>query len=270
MNKVLFREFTDTLPSAWPQELDLLTRHDLYFENRLANTPELVELAHALRYQVYCLERKFLTTEQQQQGLETDEFDAHSLLGLVFHRQSGDAIGTARLIMPVKGKGEDSLPISPMLRENGLRLSDYAPIDKTVEISRFAISKSFRRRIADDPNAALLPPLSREERIRRGNLVCLSLMQFMLRHAVENGATYYTAVMEEKLLRMLASMGLHFTPLGPLVDHHGLRQPSYSYIPEMMERCKAEQRDYWDVITNAGELIEKLNRVTGRTRALAS
>ena len=51
--------------------------------------------------------------------------------------------------------------------------------------------------------------------------------------------------------------------------HHGLRQPSYSYIPEMMERCKYEQRDYWDVITNAGELIEKLKRMMGTPTAMA-
>ena len=64
MNKVLFRAFLEAPANAWPQELDLLTRHDLYFETRAAETPELVDMAHAVRYQVYCLERKFESAEQ--------------------------------------------------------------------------------------------------------------------------------------------------------------------------------------------------------------
>ncbi len=267
MNKVLFREFTDT-SNIWPIELDLLSRHDLYFENRLADTPELIELAHTLRYQVYVRERAFENPEHHASGLETDEFDSHSLSGLVMHRPSGEAIGTARLILPVPGRA-DSLPIESLLRENGLDIADYVPLDTSMEISRFAISKSYRRRINDEqPPGA--PALSKEERIRRGNLVCLSLMQFLLRQAVDNGATHYTAVMEEKLLRMLASMGLHFTPVGPMVSHHGLRQPCISYIPEMMERCRAEQPQYWDVITDGGEIIRRLNRRLAQRPALAS
>ena len=169
-------------------------------------------MAYALRYQVYVTERKFENADHHVGGLEIDEFDSHARLGLVFHRPTNEAIGTVRLITPVKGD-PDSLPIAPMLRQNGLDVRDYVPFDRTMEISRFAISKSVRRRVSDEPGHALAPPLSRDERIRRGNLVCLSLMQFMLRSALAtNGSTHCSAVMEEKLLRMLASMGLHFTP----------------------------------------------------------
>ncbi len=124
MNKVLFREFTETSPSVWPLELDLLARHDLYFENRMADTPELVELAHALRYQVYVTERKFEDADQHAGGLEIDEFDSHSAHGILFHRPTGDAIGTVRLIQPVEGSVDGSLPIGGLLRENALNLAD--------------------------------------------------------------------------------------------------------------------------------------------------
>ena len=76
---------------------------------------------------------------------------------------------------------------------------------------------------------------------------------------------YWTAVMEEKLLRMLASMGIHFTPIGPLVDHHGLRQPSYLHIQSMLDEMQQEQPQYWSVLTNAGELSEKLKAPARRT-----
>lgn len=268
MNKVLFREFTD-VSNIWPVELDLLSRHDLYFETRAAVTPELVEMVHQVRYQVYCLERKFESTDQHANGLEMDEFDRHSMHGLLFHRPTGDAIGTVRLIVPERKDGKASLPIAQLLAQNGLDLSDYVTVDRAVEVSRFAISKSFRRRITDEPGQAPSRALSREERERRGNLPCLSLIQFLLRQSVESGVTYWTAVMEEKLLRMLAGMGIHFHPIGPMVMHHGLRQPSYCYLPQMVDEAKAEHREYWNVLTNGGELADKMKKIAGRRAAMA-
>jgi N-acyl amino acid synthase of PEP-CTERM/exosortase system len=173
-----------------------------------------------------------------------------------------------RLILPDRNT-EDCLPISGLLRENGYDLAQHVAIDRTVEVSRFAISKQLRRRIGDDKGlGAAASPLSREERERRGNLPCLSLIQFLLRQSVESGVTYWTAVMEEKLLRMLAGMGIHFHSIGPLVFHHGLRQPSYCYLPQMLDEMKSEQRDYWNVITNGGELAERLKLIL-RKSALA-
>jgi N-acyl amino acid synthase of PEP-CTERM/exosortase system len=268
MNKVLFREFTET-SAVWPQEMDLLTRHDVYFETRAALTPDMTELAHSVRYQVYCLERKFEDKDQHAGGLEIDRFDSHAIHGILFHRPSGDAMGTVRLILPA-GEAEDCLPIAGLLRENGYDLADHVVVSRTVEVSRFAISKQLRRRIGDERgHAHAAPPLSREERERRGNLPCLSLIQFLLRQSVEIGVTYWTAVMEEKLLRMLAGMGIHFHPIGPMVFHHGLRQPSFCYLPQMLAEMKTEQRDYWNVITNGGELAEKLSWAARRPAAMA-
>ena len=64
--------------------------------------------------------------------------------------------------------------------------------------------------------------------------------------------------MESTFLRMLARMGIHFSPIGPVVFHHGFRQPCYCYLPAMLEQLKFEHPDYWQVITNGGELSERL------------
>src|SRR5580698_10550313 len=101
MNKALFREFAEASSSLWTGKLGLLFRHDLYFENRLADTAELVELAHQVRYQVYVLERKFFdSADHHASGLEVDEYDSHSIHGILFHRPTGEAMGTVRLIRP--------------------------------------------------------------------------------------------------------------------------------------------------------------------------
>ena len=229
-----------------------LTRYDTYFYTLAADSPELIKTAHALRYQVYCLERKFEAADQHLDFLEKDEFDSHALHGLIFHRPTGKAIGTVRLIVPELRA--DSLPIESMLRENNLQAADHFPARTTAEVSRFAISNEFRRRSFD-----LAPPVTPIERAKRrserhGNLPCLGLVQILLRQSIDQGVTHWAAVMEPTLLRMLASMGIHFTALGPVIEHHGLRQPCYCSLPEMLETLRREQPEYWDIITNAGEL----------------
>jgi N-acyl amino acid synthase of PEP-CTERM/exosortase system len=125
-------------------------------------------------------------------------------------------------------------------------------------VSRFAISKEFRRRWTDESAIASGRPLTPQETARQANLACLSLIQFLLRQCVERGVVYWTAVMEATFLRMLARMGVHFTAIGPVVFHHGFRQPCYCYLPAMLERLRLEQRDYWDVITNGDELSQRM------------
>jgi hypothetical protein len=54
---------------------------------------------------------------------------------------------------------------------------------------------------------------------------------------------------------MLAVMGIHFTPVGPLVSHHGIRQPSYCHLAEMLEQLRHERPDHWMVVTDGGTLL---------------
>jgi len=66
---------------------------------------------------------------------------------------------------------------------------------------------------------------------------------------------------------MLAAMGIHFTPSGPLVSHHGLRQPSYCHLAEMLERLGSERPDHWMVVTDAGKLMPSLPLAEPQRRA---
>ena len=256
MNQFKLQERPELFSQDTPQEeLGLLARHDFYFETRAANTPALINTAHALRFQVYCLERNFEKTEEHALGMEVDAFDSHSAHGLLIYRLTGEALGTVRIISPNKGSTQHNLPMINLLRDSNIDLADYIPIERTVEVSRFAISKQLRRRLTDHYNSpGNAAPTSRLERERQGNLPCLSLLQFIVRQSLALGATHWAAVMEIKLLRMLASMGIHFQAIGPILLHHGLRQPSYGNISEVLKDIKREHYDYWSVITNAGEL----------------
>jgi len=258
MSRVLPVEIFENSAQAWRTELSLLARHDVYFETRAADSPDLIEAAHALRYQVYCVERKFENADEHRAGLEIDRFDERAIQGVLFHRPTDTAIGTVRMIVPGNCP-EARLPIAELLHQNNIDLAKFVRIDDAVEVSRFAISKEFRRRWSDEHAAADgQRPVPRQEMARQANLACLSLIQFLLRQSVEQGVFYWTAVMEGTFLRMLARMGIHFTSIGPVVFHHGFRQPCYCYLPTMLEEMRAEHRDYWDVVTNGGELSQRL------------
>jgi len=249
--------------SVAPTDLDLLARHDIFFETRIANTASLIETAHALRYQVYCLERRFENPEQHLGGLETDSFDKHARHGVLFHRPSQKPIGTVRMIVPRRGV-TDSLPIMSLLRHDDLDLADYVDMDRTVEVSRFAISKEFRRRRTDQFEEApgVGVRLNRSNAMREANLACLSLIQFLVRQSAAEGTRYWAAVMEPRLLRMLAGMGIRFTSIGSLVLHHGLRQPCYCHVPTMLEDVRLEHPEYWNVLTNGGVLQSAFDAAT--------
>lgn len=247
--------FENSSPTRLP-ELNLLARHDVYFDTRIADNPAVLEAAHALRYQVYCLERKFEKPEEHSNGLEFDQFDSHAVQGVLFHRPTGRPIGTVRMILP-SDCADDGMPIEQILREGNIDLENFVEIGKCVEVSRFAISKEFRRRWTDDM-AVADHALAPQDAARQANLAFLSLVQFVLRQSIERGVLHWTAVMEPMLLRMLARMGIHFRPIGPVVFHHGFRQPSYSYIPTVLEELQLEHPDYWEVVTNGGELSERM------------
>ncbi len=243
-------------------EDSLLARHDRYFSTVVADSSALLEIAHALRFQVYCLERQFEDAQEHPDGLEMDAFDDHAVQGVLFHRLTQTAVGSVRLIH-TRGGAPDSLPIERLLRANSLDLSDYVNLSQTIEISRFAISKEFRRRRSDEGDA---PPFTPTDNALETHLAFLALSQFLLRESVKRNILYWAGVMEPKFLRMLARLGLCYTPIGPLVEHHGIRQPCYCYLPDVLERARRADPRCWEVLTDGGRLHDQL---VSKTRGLA-
>jgi N-acyl amino acid synthase of PEP-CTERM/exosortase system len=249
---------------ARPVEIDrragndsLLALHDRNFATVLADSPALAEISHALRFQVYCLERKFENAEEHPDGLEIDAYDDHAVQGVLFHRVTLSAIGSVRVIQ-TRGGIPDSLPIEKLLRPASVDLSDYVDLSQTIEISRFAISKEFRRRESEDA-----PAPARTDAARQIHLAFFSLLRFVLRQSAQHNVRFWTAVMEPKLLRLLARTGICYTPIGPLVEHHGIRQPCYCYVPDMLENARRVHPQWWDVLTDGGRLHERLIGNTG-------
>jgi N-acyl amino acid synthase of PEP-CTERM/exosortase system len=126
------------------------------------------------------------------------------------------------------------------------------PLHRTAEVSRFSISKQFRRRKIDSLYEGFDTSAGQRS---VAPLMSLGLIQSLVRMSAEHGITHWCATMEPKLLRLLAAMAIHFEPLGPLVPYHGLRQPCYCEVAPMLRTVQREQRQLWEVLTDGGALV---------------
>jgi len=232
---------------AQPRE-DELTDDNRPFSTIFADSPALLEVAHALRFQIYCRERNFENGDEYPDGQEMDAYDANSIQGVLFHRSTCAAIGIVRIILPKRVAG-DSFPIEKILRAQSLDLSNYVKVTQSAEVSRFAISKEFRRRVSGQLDTSVHTSRCNG---RETDLAFLSLLQFALHQSLKRKLLFWTAVMEPKLLRLLASYGISYRNIGTTVEHHGIRQPCYGYIPETLDTVRRVRPDCWEVLTDDG------------------
>ena len=197
----------------------------------MADRPELVREAYRLRHQVYCVENKY---ESGTAGFEIDEFDARSRHVVIRHQRTGHVVGAARLVLPLLSAIDRSFPMQRVCEPRLLR---HLPLQRAGEISRFAISKQ-RRNFS---GAAI-------------SLMRLALVQGVVRMSAEAGHTHWLALMEPSLLRLLRSNGFHFQPIGPMVEHHGVRQPVFADVDRLLRKMAQDYREVWDFITAGGRL----------------
>jgi N-acyl amino acid synthase of PEP-CTERM/exosortase system len=223
----------------------LFDRYNADFNCVLADTPDLLRLAHEIRYQVYCVEKPFEDPEQHPEGCETDVFDQQSAHVILTSRSTGEGIGTVRLVLPDRAAPQ-SFSMAQILEYYGT--DSPVPIAHTAEVSRFSVSKRSRPR-----KDGAIDLRSRGLR-RQEPLMSLGLIQGLIRMSATYGITHWCAVMEPKLLRMLAAMGIHFISVGALLDYHGMRQLCYCKVKTVLATVRSERPSFWEIITDGGAL----------------
>ena len=201
-----------------------------------ADTPELRRACHRLRYLIYCLENAFEDPALNPGGLEHDAYDAISAQALVVHKPTGLAAGTVRLILPSADPPAPVLPFFGMCRVDPRRL----PLERLAEISRFGISRRFRRLLRDHDLAL--------------DSLIVALIRGCVGLAASHGVDYLCALLEPPLIRRVDRLGIHFPAVGPVVDYHGTRQPSIICIDSVLDRLKAQQPEVWAAITDRDRL----------------
>lgn len=225
-----------------------------YFDLLRADTPELLDEAYRLRYQVYCVEHAFENPAEHSNGRETDVDDDRSVHTLLVHRRTGMYAGTVRVILPSYHEPHRLLPIQQILASQPRGFAECFPRPTTAEISRFLVSKEFRRRRGEELHAdvgSLGEAVAIPGERRVAPYITFGLMRGVLEICAEYGMTHICAVMEPALIRILRRFGLDFEGIGDLVNHHGLRQPCVARLKDLVERNRADETLLWQYAATA-------------------
>jgi N-acyl amino acid synthase of PEP-CTERM/exosortase system len=244
---------------------ELLEHYKRYFEVLSADTPELREEAHRLRYLVYCLEHQFERKEDFPEHREQDEYDSHSVQALLRHKPTRQFMGTIRLILPATTKEGCGLPAARILAEQDIDLFSILPAGRTAEISRFAVAKTFRRRLTDNRYPDEREGDDRDVAIQRriAPVITLGLIMGALKIGLENGMTHACAVVEPALLRLISRNGMEMMPIGRPVEYHGLRQPCFLSGKDFLHSLAKNRPDIWAVVTDNGHALERASAQLG-------
>ncbi len=207
-----------------------------YFDfKRLAPTNGLWDAVQQLRYSVYCLECKYLDASRFPSERETDEYDPHSVHFAATNERT-EMVATLRLV-------RDSSLGFPLEQHAGTLSADYQrlPRDKTAEISRLILAKSYRRRANDglygqelgDPAKEAAAQAEATYRRSQYPLILFGLFKEMYLESVNMGLEYWVAAMESGLQRMLSKFGLGLHQVGEPMSYYGEVIPYYASIRQL-------------------------------------
>ena len=193
----------------------------------VAQTPNEVREAQALRHQVFCLERKLFDVVQDV-TLDQDSFDQDARHVVVRRLSDREIIATSRV---VRSRLTDDGIALPMHKYCCPTLFHDLPMQSVGEISRFAISKQAR-----GPDTL------------SGPAVRLLLLRGILQASQAMNLTHWCALMEPSLIRLLSATGLQFTPLGPMVEAYGQRQPCVARIDQAVSRGRTSHPHFYEAV----------------------
>jgi N-acyl amino acid synthase of PEP-CTERM/exosortase system len=165
------------------------------------------------------MEAGFISPQSHPCKLEKDDYDQYSAHFGVYNLFN-ELIGTTRLIL--------TNPFDfPIRNRCMIEKSVAAPEAEIVEVSRFAISRKYRRRRNDGLTGieSYKGPNRIDHRIRPE--IAFFLYREMLAYSQKNQISFWYASMESSLFRLLKRFGFIFEQIGSESDYWG---PVYPYL----------------------------------------
>jgi N-acyl amino acid synthase of PEP-CTERM/exosortase system len=220
----------------------------------VADSPELKQAIYRLRYQVYVEECGFEKPEDHPGGLETDPYEPHSL-HLAALDEADHVVGTLRLVL----HSERGFPIEHAAKIGFV--GERPPPERITELSRLAVSRTYRRRREDglygvesyltESEGGRLPdsgppPLGWERRKRP--MIVLGLYRLMYHMSKRMGLTHWYLITEKKIWFALKRYGFLFHQIGDPVEYHGLRIPYLGIVDENERHFAANYSELLEIM----------------------
>ncbi len=224
-----------------------------HFEFSVIDEENLLYSSYALRYQVYCLEKRFLSAKDYPDEQETDIFDNNSIhVGCT--DKSDSLIGTLRLVLP-SHRGFPLFEHCELFdKYKNLADPNNPALVTAAELSRLAIMKSRRRRQGDglygvvdnhdSHNSSKGSEAACHHRHR--SEIVLGLYKAMYQISKRQGITHWFVAIERSLLRLLRRYKFTFEPIGPEVDYYGPVTPYMADIAEIEKKVSSECPDLFN------------------------
>lgn len=234
--------------------------HDIFFDHfeiRHANSESLLDHAYRLRHEVFVEGKQYF--ESSEDELETDIYDSHSLHFLLYHKQSGEPIGTVRLILPDKQDLEHSFKVQEYC--DFPELHDSRSILCAAEISRFCLSRHIRKKMCGTVPISLshihdIPHIKDEYQLLIAllPLAPIGMLSVLLETALEQDIQKGFSLVEPYLLRLLGRYGVKMTVIGKSICYCGNRIPVTVDPATLCDTVREKNEEIWNLMTDNGRL----------------
>lgn len=235
----------------------LIESFEEHFELVAADSEQLLKTCQNFRYKVFCEEQNILQSNQT--GTEYDLYDTRSVHTLLRHKETGNYAALVRLVLPDTWHPESSYPLEEHLQAlspEDRQVFQSMPRPHTAEISRFSVSKCFRRRPEEGKmNHDVAEEFGRHRAAEArlfDSFITLGLFKAIVRMSAEHDISHWLAFMEPSLIRLLGRVGIRFTAVGPLIDYCGQRRACIEDAHQVLEGIRQVRTDIWGFITDHG------------------
>lgn len=228
-----------------------------------AETDTLREEVFRLRYKVFCVENPFEDKASFPDQMEKDAYDKRASHILLRENETGQAIGTIRLILPNHDNPDQSFPMQAVCNHSLMQSHDS--VQTFCEVSRLCITREFRTRRARSKEAIGMPlkDYLKSPSINKAltqHLIPyapLGLFKEAFSWALDHKSVNCVAVMEPHLIKSLRKIGFRCAHLGETVEFHGIRQPIIFNIKQMYDRLMLDHSFMNNFMTEHGTLHHK-------------
>ena len=227
-----------------------------------ADTPELKQEAHRIRYQVFCLENEgYEDPAAHPDGMERDEFDDNADHALLIYKPMNLAIGAVRVIKANEENWQKSFPLQSLC--DSRYLHDELSVKNSCEFSRLCISKERRnlikqeakklRRIFNNDDGLNLKIYEKPLLHIAMAIAPLGLIRGAFELTTKNNCLNVFGVMEPFHIKRLENAGLVHETIGPVMDYHGKRVPFLCNLLEVYENAMVNNHEIWNLVTLQGK-----------------
>ncbi len=222
-----------------------------YFRIDAALDEALQDDVFRIRHEVYCEDLKF--EPERPDRRETDDYDAHSLHGLLRTANApNNPVGCIRLVLVNPQDPSAPLPFEHTCAATLDRsIIDPAslPRDRIAEVSRLAVRGAFRRRKGEDRSQFSI----QDQDFGTGDqprfpYIPIGLYLGAIALADRSGVDTLFMLTEPRLATHFSRLGVNIRQIGGPVPHRGTRVPSMMKVQEVIGDMRMIVKPLWRVI----------------------